>query len=419
MLSAQDNRSRKLRVALLWLLPVLAAGIIVQSQLRAQPVTVTPVMRGKAIDAVYATGTVEAEGRVEVRAKTSGSVAQLLVREGDTVHEGDLLAVIDNPSATFDHKRGQGELSAARALGAKNSPRLASLSAQTSSLRVQLQAADRELARVRKLHASGSLPQAELERAEAHQEQLLRLLQSNVAERRALRISLSADVARQTSFLHSLEARVSDTQVRAPIDGVILARHIRRGEVLSINQPLFVVADTRALILELWVDEADIASVSQGGAGRAASQVAFSLLAFPNQVFAGQVFEILPEADRTKKAFLTKVRMGSPPRGVRSGMTAEVNIIVQASEGLLAPSASESNQTIWVAAEGRAVRRKVTIGIRDPLLIEVQSGLKAGELVVVEGQAGLSEGGRIEATVRAPDKYQPLPEHAPSAAISL
>src|SRR3954466_1723653 len=96
-------------------------------RLQPLPVVVTPVVRGKAVDAVYATGTVEADDRVNVKAKSSGSMAQILVKEGDTVKKGDLLARIDNRAVAFDLKRGQADLSAASAKAGTGAPQIAAL----------------------------------------------------------------------------------------------------------------------------------------------------------------------------------------------------------------------------------------------------------------------------------------------------
>lgn len=97
------------------LVPLVAVGGIVAKKLAPLPVVATRVVRGTAVEAVYATGTVEAESRVFVRAKVGGSVAELLVKEGAVVKKGDLLARIDNPVVSYDLERGQAELVAASA----------------------------------------------------------------------------------------------------------------------------------------------------------------------------------------------------------------------------------------------------------------------------------------------------------------
>src|SRR5690349_15267986 len=104
---------KNLRFLLLGVALAGVAGALVAKRLQPLPVTVTPIVRGKAVDAVYATGTVEADNRVNVKAKASGSVLQILVKEGDAVKKGDLLARIDNPAVAFDLRRGQADLAAA------------------------------------------------------------------------------------------------------------------------------------------------------------------------------------------------------------------------------------------------------------------------------------------------------------------
>jgi multidrug efflux pump subunit AcrA (membrane-fusion protein) len=398
---------------------IAVAGLVVWQRSRALPVVVTPVVRGRAVEAVYATGSVEAENRVEVKAQVGGTIAELLVREGARVKQGDLLARINNPSATFELKRGTTDLSAASAQAARDAPQLAALAGQARSISAQLSSARVELARTQALIASGGVPKAELERALSHVEQLEGSLDANAAQQRALRIDLTANVARQSAQVQSLAARVSDTEVRSPLDGVVLVRRIELGEVVSINQPLFMVGDTRSLVLEVSVDEADVARISDGKDGRPASKVAVSLLAFSKQVFKGVVFEIFPDADRTKKAFLVKVRLDDVPTGMRSGMTAEVNMITREREGLLAPASAESDGAMWLAASGLAVKRKVQVGIRDPLRIEVLEGLSEGDLVIVQSKDKLREGAHLLLERREPDKLEPMPDSAQPRQTSL
>src|SRR5262249_13334912 len=162
-----------------------------------------------------------------------------------------------------------------------------------------------------------------------------------------------------------------DTEVRAPLDGVVLVKHVELGEVVSVNQPLFTIGDTRRLVLEVSVDEADVARVSDGHDGRGASRAAVTLYAFADQVFAGRLYELLPDANRERKAFLAKVELSRPPTGLRSGMTAEVNFIArEADDALLAPSAAVTDGKVWVISGERAHQRTVTTGIRDLLRVQ-------------------------------------------------
>jgi multidrug efflux pump subunit AcrA (membrane-fusion protein) len=375
-------------------------------------VSVDRVVRGKAVDAIYATGTVEAENRVHVKARTAGALVELLVRAGAAVKKGELLARIDSKVAGFDAERGRAELRAAVQQSGKEAPRLAALAARAESLRAELATARTDLGRTLSLFASGAIASSDVDRVRTKVSSLEGSLAANLAEQRALRVDLDAMRAQKTAQAEALDARVADSEVRAPLDGIVLSKNVELGEVVGVNQTLFTVGDARSLVLELDVDEADIARVRDGLGDGAATEAAVSLLAFPHSALLGRVFEISPDADRQKKAFLVKVRMDKPPAGLRSGMTAEVNLIVEAHDGLLVPSAAEAGGSVWTVKDGRASRRRVHTGIRDPLRVEVLDGVNVGDLLVVEGVEALTEGARVTTTPKPLDKDDPVPESA-------
>jgi multidrug efflux pump subunit AcrA (membrane-fusion protein) len=182
-------------------------GVFAGKRLQPVSVTVTPVVRGKAVDAVYATGTVEADDRVNVKAKSSGSVAEILVKQGQAVKRGDLLARIDNPVVAFDLKRGRSDLQAASAQAGENAPQIAALRAQATAISAELTTARSDLARTESLAGGGSIAQAELDKARTRVAQLQANLAANEAQQRALRIDLSANAARQAAAVESLASR--------------------------------------------------------------------------------------------------------------------------------------------------------------------------------------------------------------------
>ncbi len=385
-----------------WLVVPLGMGVasvVAYKVTRPTPVVVVPVVRGTAVDAVYATGTVEAEDRVDVKAKTSGSIAELLVNEGSVVKKGDLLARIDNPVVSFELKRGKVDATAAAAQAGPRGPQVQALEAQAAAVASELASARRDLERAEGLVKSGALAEVELDRARTRVQQIEANLAANEAQRRALRIDLGASAARAAANLQSLTSRVADTEVRSPMDGVVLLRRVEPGEVVAINQTLFRVGDTRRLILEVMVDEADVSRVNSGEEGRPGSVAAVSLLAFGATIFRGKVFEVLPDANRERKAFLAKVRLDAPPPGLRSGMTAEVNVIASERPGvLLVPTDAVQEGSVWAVREGKLARQPVKLGLRDLLKVEVTEGLQEGAQVVVNRPDSLAEGKRVVAT---------------------
>jgi HlyD family secretion protein len=384
---------------------LVIGGMVAARWWRPVDVVVTPVVRGRVVDAVYATGTVEAERRVVVKARVAGPVTALAVSDGDAILAGQLLCRIDNPAAAFELKRSQFEATAAEAQAGKGAPQLASLRAKGDSLEAQLRAAEREAERSDGLVKKGAAVHADWERARDQVTQLTAQLDGLRAEERAQRIDLDANAGRAQATMRSLASKLSDADVRAPQEGVVLARFVEPGEVVAVNQPLFKVGDPKKLLLEVTIDEADVGRVHDGSDGQPASAVAASLHAFPGRAFGGHVIKVMPDADREKKSYLAKIRLDQAVAGLRSGMTAEVNILITEKSGaLLVPADAIKDGQVWRIAAGHAERRKLTVGIHDLLRAEVLSGLGEGDSVVMGGQELLARDGmRVRATEDAPD----------------
>jgi len=149
-------------------------------------------------------------------------------------------------------------------------------------------------------------------------------------------------------------------------------------------------------------------------------KVAISLYAFPQAIAKGEVFEILPDADRAKKAFLTKVRFLDPPVGLRSGMTAEANVVIDERPGaLLIPAeAVDANGGVLVVEEGRVRHRSPKLGVRDMVRVEAIEGLAEGEQVIVSGGGALGESARVKTTMHPPFDGV-VPSKATRAKMSL
>lgn len=411
---------RRLRWVVFAVAALLVVGGVVFAKTRPTKVTAATIVRGTAVDAVYATGTVESEDRVDVKAKSAGSIAELLVREGARVKKGDLLARIDNPVTTFELRRGEVDRRAAAAQAGGDAPQIAVLRAQNAALSSDLGVAKQDLARAEELAKSGVTTPADLDRARARVASLEASVAANLAQQRAVRIDLSANVQRQDAAVRTLASRVADTEVRAPLDGVVLSRRVEPGEVVSVNQTLLRIGDTSRLILEVAVDEADVAKVSDGPSGASPSVAAVSLFAFPGRALRGTVFEVFPDANRDRKSFLVKLRLDAPPAGLRSGMSAEVNIVSSERPGvLLIPVEALVDGHAWVVRGGRATRVPVKTGLKDLLRVEVLGGLGDGDVVVVEGHDKLREGARVDVTLRAIDRLQAAPDANQPAKATL
>jgi multidrug efflux pump subunit AcrA (membrane-fusion protein) len=377
----------------------VVAAVIAIRRLRPVEVVVAPVTRGPATEVVYATGTVAPRERVIVKARIAEHLGRVLVDEGDRVERGQLLATIEDPARRSALAKGRSRLATARTQASARSPQLAALAAQVRAVRSQLELARTELARTERLAAGGAVAVAEVDAARARVEQLAAQTAALEEQERSTRLELGAARDQIGSEVATLAEEVAETSVRSPIDGIVLRREVEPGELVSVNQTLFEVADAGEPLLELQVDEADIARVRDGPAP---SEVALSFYAFADHAFAGHVTEILPDPDPVRRSYTVRVALDQPIPGLRVGMTAEANVIVQRkASALVLPIEAVDGNSAWFVESGRAVARDVVLGIRDLTHVEVVSGAREGELAIVSPSvATLARGERVSIAER-------------------
>ena len=240
--------------------------------------------------------------RVEVKARLSGPVGQLLVREGDKVQPRSAFAQVDAPTLNFDVTRGQADFEAALERSS-TAPQVAALAGQESALRAQLGTGQSGSgARADTLNKSGA-GVALGSKAGPHQ---VAALEAQIDAIRAQ----EQDV-KNCAQSRSAAAKLASTACRpglrcrgAVADGGSGAQATdRKGEVVATNQNLFRIGDLTRLWIESRVDESDIGRVRDNMAA------AVRLYAFEGKVFPAHVSRILPDADRDRKSFEVDVEL--------------------------------------------------------------------------------------------------------------
>lgn len=291
--------------------------------------------RGTAVEAVYATGTVEPVRYARVGTKIAGPVTEVLKSEGDQVEEGNILAVID---ASEDITRVQ-------------------------ELAARLKLAEAELDRAARLRRTGNASQATLDQAESAQS----------AARAAYR---------------GAKARLDDHFITAPVSGEMLRseNQIKVGDMVQPGQILFLVGDTSALQIEAEVDEEDIVKVAEG------QDALIRADAFPGQALTARIARMTPFGDPVGRTY--RVYLSLPEdTPLISGMTTEINIVVRKEENaLLVPIAALSGRSIWVVVDGKAQLQEVKLGAVGQANAEIISGLAEDIPVIADPPPGLIEG---------------------------
>lgn len=361
----------------------LAAAGWLWSQ-RPPPAAWQTVVLGKGdIEAsVAAIGTLQPLRSVDVGAQVSGQINRLLVKAGDEVNKGELLAEIDASvfAATVEAGRAQ----------------LAGLRAQLDDARAQRELAGQQHARQQQMAQEEATRLEDVQTAAA----TLRSASARVAQ-------VEAQIAQTAASLRADEARLGYTRIYAPIAGTVTGIDVKEGQTLNATYqtpPVLRIADLSRMTVWTDVSEADIRHVKAG------MPAYFSTLGGDRRRWNGTVRQVLPAppvaagsqntggaapAAGTKAVQYTVLfDVDNPDGALMPQMTAQVTFVaVSARDVLTAPLAAfkavdgdpevAEARVLADQASGQAVEvRRVRLGRRDRLRAEVLEGLAAGEQLI-------------------------------------
>lgn len=364
-----------------------------------ETVTVAPVdFQAQA----FGTGTVEARVNVEVGSKITGRVVTLLHDQGDFVERGTLLAVLENDDVL--RQRDQAAFGGQKALETIHLEQAALLRARASlearKATITKALANADLARVTfdrftRLHERELIARQDLDVRATE----VKAAEADVLTTRAEVAALEAEVRRSEAAvgvaqreaaatgaaLAVTESRLRDASVFAPFSGLILSRTVEPGAVIVPGVPLFKMIDPATVWVRINLDESLLGAVHVG------QPATVAVRSRPGQSFRGAVVRIREESDRVAEELSVEIRLlGTSPR-LRIGEQAEATIItrdVAHARVVPAPALVQDrpgHAAVFIAENGRAQRRSVTIGGRDPKTgaVELTAGLADGEQVVV------------------------------------
>jgi RND family efflux transporter MFP subunit len=338
-----------------------------------------------------ASGYVTARRRATVSARVTGKIIEVLIEEGMPVRQGQVLARLDDSSARAALDLAEAQLAAARS--------------NRDEIEVRLREAHTNRGRAGRLAAAGIVATADLDTSAAEVDALTARLG---AAHSAVSVAEKQVAQRRVDL--------ADTIVRAPFNGVATSNDAQAGEMVSpvsagggfTRTGISTIVDMSSLEIQVDVNEANLNRVSRG------QPVTAVLDAYPEWQIPARVITTVPAADRQKAAMQVRVAFDEIDPRILPDMGVKVSFLHASPEGEGAPPArsrllvprravrtDDGRQVVFVVRDGRAERRPVTLGTGDADQIEIQSGLGAGERIVVDAPDGLANNSRVqEASVR-------------------
>ena len=349
------------RMAFAWALAaaLLAPGCAREAEQveeATRPVTVSRVSVATVEERIEGSGELQAKDRAQLASEVDGVVTELAVDEGDRVEQGAVLLEVDPEK---------------RALAVAN------VRAMQRDAEAALDEAEREVARVRKLHEGGIASDAALDRGETGLSRARSRVEATRAE------------------LGVAERALRDASVRAPFSGWIARRDVSRGEYVRPGQSLFELVALDPIEVEFAVAERDSARVHLG------QQVGVKVAPYPEESFLGEVTVISPTLDTKTRTLRVQASIANADGRLRPGLFARTDLGVAKREGaLLVPEEAvlqrADGEVVFIATSEDTARRVVVrTGLQRDGKVEIVEGLGAEDEVIVRGHAALVDGTKI------------------------
>jgi HlyD family secretion protein len=315
-------------------------------------------------------GNLVPQTRVAVTAKLPGTLSSVRVDIGDRVRTGQVVAVLDRREIDAQVDAAEAAVNVAHA--------------GVEAAEAALANAVLERDRAQNLFDRGALPRQRLDAAETAR-------RSSAAQRDLAR----ANLAQAEAALRRAREVQRDATLTSPIDGVVVERHYDAGSLVGPgDDPVVVVADLRVMKLEAGVSELEAGRLRVGMPARVEAQ------ARPGDVFEGRVAAIAPEVDARNRHFRIEVRINNPGAQLLSGMYGSAAIPLERVQQVVAiprdAVITRDGKRVAIRIEGDTVRDvPVTEGLTDGRLVQIASGLEAGDTILSDARQDIAAGTKV------------------------
>jgi RND family efflux transporter MFP subunit len=333
------------------------------------------VKRGMAPNSKPGSVTVQAEYEMDLKSEVGGRLIRSELDPGKSVKAGAFLAQIETGDLQLEIDHISSEFEAAKqriAIG--------------SQIALDLATARENLETYERLTKSGNYPEAELIKQRRGVEQIR---QKYEAEQLANRQSVEGF----ENFLKVKKRQLEKMTITAPFDGTVSEVLARPGDLIG-NNTIIAHLISLSRTVEGKLSEEVVADIKVG------QKVTVRFLTYGDAFYSGKVSKILPTADPTTQRYIVHLQIDIPPEKLVPGITGEMVIDVDVHEKtLIVPRRAVLDRNLYVVNDGRVELRKVELGYLSLTEVEVLSGVKEGEQVIVEKPERFRVGERVRVEI--------------------
>jgi HlyD family secretion protein len=281
------------------------------------------------INTVYSSVIVEPDNLYKVNSTFSGNIDEILVQEGDLVKKGDVLFIFANKSQRLNQENEilNHTLLLQSYKGKANI--LEDLKLEFQSAKINFQNDSSNFFRFQKLYQQNACSKVEFENAQMAYKLSISQLQAinNRINRKENELRVQLNQAQNNVQISSL--RTADGIISSRIDGKLFQVFKKKGEYVSLQEPIAIIGDHDKFLLKMLVDEVDIPKIKVG------QKVLVELEAYKNEVFEARVSRIAPKMDEKMQTFLVEAKFSKLPPKLYMGLTGEGNILIDSKHKVL------------------------------------------------------------------------------------
>jgi multidrug efflux pump subunit AcrA (membrane-fusion protein) len=375
------------------------------------PVEVTRVKKELMHIEISTVGTVFPLQEVVVTPKVAGKIEKILVKEGDFAKAGDILIKLEQTDFLLVVRQVEAALGTARAnlanlLAGTRVEKIEQAKAALHQAQANLTNIEKEYQRMKQLATIGVIAQRQLDATIAQHESAIAQVKQAQEQLDMLKKGPTeeeiefarAQVSQAEAGVAVARNNLMETVVKATFSGLITARFVDEGVQVytAPKTEILKLTDVSRVKIIVPVSERDFPRVKIGTPAES------KIDALAGEIFHGRVTRITPEIDSISRNFKVEVEISNPNLRLKSGMFTNIRLFVGQKEVLtilretLITDLVTGVSYVFVTEGDQAVRRKLTLGERSGLLIEVLEGLKEGENLIIKGQNRLQQGSKVK-----------------------
>lgn len=393
------------------ILVILGVGGYIVTKNNAVEVETHIVKNGDIISFIDEVATVKATNQRVVYSKSAGEVLKLEVNVGEMVKKGDIIAILNSEEAELQMKSLQAKKDALlasynEATKLPDQEIINNAEANVRSIEILVENASRDAEKAEKLYSEGAISEDNYQNALNNlklQQEALEVAKNDLVNIKKgpsenIKKQYEAQISELDFQIDILNKNKGNALIEAPIDGVILETYVKEGSYLLPGASVIEIGNNKDLYLESDILVSEVGDIKEG-----ASVIVYSD-DFNIEGLEGQVSRIYPKAFSKisdlgieQKRVKVEIALDGNTSVLKVGYEVNAKIVTEEKKGVIViPDTAifdfEDGDYVYVLEESKATLRKVEIGIEGEEEIEILSGLKEGEVIILHPDENIEEG---------------------------